>query len=283
MYHIDLTNLKNFLADEESQKRLELKCDNTYQEIIIGNLNNQKPISGCMSCSSIEACGSMPVDEREIVEVSCDGLLGTDYCEISPGLDDNIERDDLVIVTVDGFQEIAQIVSKGELVKIKRKGQQLFGEELPKIIRKANQDDLIKYEKNISEEVKAVPIFKEKVDKYSLEMKLVDIHFQFDRKRLFFFYTANGRVDFRQLAKELASIFKTRIELRQIGVRDEAKKVGGIGMCGREFCCSSFLGSFKHISTHLASEQNSSSNLAKLSGPCGKLKCCLSFETECNN
>ncbi|RMD49919.1 MAG: hypothetical protein D6830_03860, partial [Ignavibacteria bacterium] len=166
MYHIDLTNLKNFLADEESQKRLELKCDNTYQEIIIGNLNNQKPISGCMSCSSIEACGSMPVDEREIVEVSCDGLLGTDYCEISPGLDDNIERDDLVIVTVDGFQEIAQIVSKGELVKIKRKGQQLFGEELPKIIRKANQDDLIKYEKNISEEVKAVPIFKEKVDKY---------------------------------------------------------------------------------------------------------------------
>lgn len=283
MYHIDLTNLKNFLADEESQKKLELKCDNTYQEIIIGNINNQSPMSGCMSCSSIEACNATPVDEREIVEVSCDGLLGTEYCEISPEYYDRLERDDLVIVSWEGFKEIAQIVAKGELVKIKRKGQKLFGEELPKIIRKANQDDLIKYEKNISDEVNAVPIFKEKVEKYSLDMKLVDIHFQFDRKRLFFFYTANGRVDFRQLAKELASIFKTRIELRQIGVRDEAKKVGGIGMCGREFCCSSFLGSFKHISTHLASEQNSSSSLAKLSGPCGKLKCCLSFETEFNN
>ena len=105
-----------------------------------------------------------------------------------------------------------------------------------------------------------------------------NIHYQFDRKRLFFFYTSDGRVDFRELAKELASIFKTRIELRQMGVRDEAKQMGGVGSCGREYCCSSFLSNFKRITTQIAADQNNSSNLSKMSGPCGKLKCCLSYE-----
>jgi cell fate regulator YaaT (PSP1 superfamily) len=113
-------------------------------------------------------------------------------------------------------------------------------------------------------------------------MKLVHIHYQFDRKRLFFFYTSDGRVDFRELAKDLASEFKTRIELRQMGVRDEAKNIGGLGTCGREFCCSSFLNNFKRISTQLANDQNLNTNLSKLSGPCGKLKCCISFEIDEN-
>jgi cell fate regulator YaaT (PSP1 superfamily) len=111
-------------------------------------------------------------------------------------------------------------------------------------------------------------------------MKLVDIHFQFDRKKLFFFYTADGRVDFRELAKRLASKFKTRIELRQIGVRDEAKRIGGLATCGREFCCTSFMNNFKRITTDIALENNISTSISKYTGPCGKLKCCLSFELE---
>ncbi len=284
MYHIDLSNLGNFLADAESQKKLQQKCDKTYQDIIVGNiLNQQRHISACMACSSVENCRSVPLDDREIAEISCDGLLGTEFCEISPELYMELEKDDLVVVEWEGFLEIARLVSKGEIVKIKRKELGLYGEELPKGIRKANEKDLQRFEKNLDEEVKAVPIFKEKIQKYNLEMKLVDIHFQFDRKKLFFFYTADGRVDFRELAKDLASIFRTRIELRQIGVRDEARKIGGIGMCGREFCCSSFLGSFKRITTQIANDQNLSSNMSKLSGPCGKLKCCLSFELKNNN
>ena len=111
-------------------------------------------------------------------------------------------------------------------------------------------------------------------------MKLVDVHYQFDRKKLYFYYTADGRIDFRQLVKELANEFRTRIELRQIGVRDEAKLIGGVGSCGREYCCTSFISSFKKITTQVAHDQNLTSFLAKHSGPCGKLKCCLSFEAE---
>jgi cell fate regulator YaaT (PSP1 superfamily) len=168
----------------------------------------------------------------------------------------------------------------GELVKLKRHYLGYFGEELPKFQRKASSEDLDRIRKNLQDETRAIPIFKKAMEKFNLNMKLVSIHYQFDRKKLFFFYTADGRVDFRELAKELASEFKTRIELRQIGVRDEAKKVGGVGTCGREYCCISFLSSFKRITTQLANEQNLLSSMGKLSGPCGKLKCCLSFEVE---
>ncbi|MBL1211950.1 MAG: hypothetical protein HND52_01220 [Ignavibacteriae bacterium] len=141
-----------------------------------------------------------------------------------------------------------------------------------------DNNDIIKFNSNYEDELNAIPIFRKAVEKYKLSMKLVDIHFQFDRKKLFFYYTSDGRVDFRELAKELASHFKTRIELRQIGVRDEAKRIGGLGTCGREFCCASFLSNFKRITTQIANDQNLSSNMSKLSGPCGKLKCCLSYE-----
>ena len=113
----------------------------------------------------------------------------------------------------------------------------MYGEHLPKIMRKVNDEDLIVQRKNQEDEEKAKESFKVKSLKYNLVMKLVDVHFQFDRNKLFFFYTADGRIDFRELAKDLASEFKTRIELRQIGVRDEAKRIGGIGVCGRVFCC----------------------------------------------
>ena len=156
----------------------------------------------------------------------------------------------------------------------------MHGEDLPQVQRKANQEDIEKVRKNFHDEERANPIFKQAIAKHNLIMKLVSIHYQFDRKKMYFFYTADGRVDFRELAKDLAAEFRTRIELRQIGVRDEAKKVGGMGTCGREYCCQSFLASFKRITTQLATEQNLLSNMGKLSGPCGKLKCCLSFEIE---
>jgi cell fate regulator YaaT (PSP1 superfamily) len=284
MYHIDLSNLGNFPSDKEAQKKLQNKCDKTYQNIIVGNILNQhRHISACMACSSIENCKTPPPDEREIAEISCNGLLGTEFCEITPEMYIYLEMDDLIIVQWNGTYEIAKFVGKGEIVKIKRKEFGLFGEDIPRAVRKANEKDIRQFERNIDDELNAVNIFKEKIEKHKLEMKLVNIHYQFDRKKLYFFYTANGRVDFRELAKDLAANFRTRIELRQIGVRDEARKIGGVGMCGREYCCSTFLNGFRRITTQIAAEQNLTSNLSKLSGPCGKLKCCLSFEIENNN
>ncbi|MBN2571533.1 MAG: hypothetical protein JXA68_05345 [Ignavibacteriales bacterium] len=153
-------------------------------------------------------------------------------------------------------------------------------EKLPIARRKVTTEDMEKFNQTIEDEKKAKRTFIEKVNKYELDMKLINVHYQFDRKKLFFFYTADGRVDFRELAKDLALEFRTRIELRQIGVRDEAKRIGGIGTCGREYCCSSYLSNFKKITIKLASDQNISSNISKLSGPCGKLKCCLSYEID---
>lgn len=282
MYHIDLTNIETFLADKDYQKKLQNKCDKAYQEIIVGNILNQVEENPCATCG-IPAVEETPKDTREIASIDCDGLLGTEFCEISPELYVELQNDDLVVVEFNGITEIAKISELGEIVSLRRKELGLSGEELPKAVRKANDEDLQKFQKNLDDELNAVPVFKEKVKKYGLEMKLVDIHFQFDRKKLYFFYTANGRIDFRELAKDLAGVYRTRIELRQIGVRDEAKKIGGIGMCGREYCCSSFLSNFKRITTQFVNEQNVNGNLSKLSGPCGKLKCCLSFEIDSKN
>ncbi|MBN1637826.1 MAG: hypothetical protein JW866_02590 [Ignavibacteriales bacterium] len=154
----------------------------------------------------------------------------------------------------------------------------MCNEKLPIAKRKVTTEDMGRYNQTIEDEKKAKKIFFEKMNKYELDMKLINVHYQFDKKKLFFFYTADGRVDFRELARDLALEFRTRIELRQIGVRDEAKRIGGVGTCGREYCCSSYLSNFKKITVKLASDQNISSNITKLSGPCGKLKCCLSYE-----
>jgi cell fate regulator YaaT (PSP1 superfamily) len=232
-----------------------------------------------MTCGA-EVSAFVPADDRNIIEAHCIGLLGTFYCLIPDSITEELLPDDRIIVSCEDTTEIATIRETGELVRIKRQKSGLYGELLPHVVRKVDANDLTAIEKNSAEEIKAMDVFKVKVQKYNLNMKLIDVHYQFDRNKLFFFYTADGRVDFRELAKDLASNFKTRIELRQIGVRDEAKRVGGIGTCGREFCCSSFLCNFKKITTQLAAEQNLASNFSKLSGPCGKLKCCLSFESD---
>ncbi len=151
---------------------------------------------------------------------------------------------------------------------------------LKKMIRPANEEDLKRVAENRIREKSAFEICSKKIEAHKLEMKLVDVEYTFDNNKILFYFTADGRVDFRELVKDLASVFRTRIELRQIGVRDEAKMIGGLGICGRPFCCSSFLGGFQPVSIKMAKEQGLSLNPVKISGTCGRLMCCLKYEQE---
>lgn len=151
---------------------------------------------------------------------------------------------------------------------------------LKPVIRPATEADLKTVEQNKEKEKKAYKICEEKIARHGLEMKLVDVEYTFDSSKILFYFTADGRVDFRELVKDLASVFRTRIELRQIGVRDEAKMLGGFGICGRPFCCKSFLGEFQPVSIKMAKEQGMSLNPVKISGTCGRLMCCLKYEQD---
>lgn len=151
---------------------------------------------------------------------------------------------------------------------------------LKKVIRIADEKDKLTVAENKEKAEQAFGICEEKIAEHGLEMKLVDVEYTFDRNKVIFYFTADGRVDFRELVKDLAAIFKTRIELRQIGVRDEAKMLGGIGPCGRMLCCSTFLGDFEPVSIKMAKDQNLSLNPAKISGLCGRLMCCLKYEND---
>ena len=148
------------------------------------------------------------------------------------------------------------------------------------VIRKATEKDTLEYEKLKKNELDARDVFIAKAKKHKLEMKLIDVEYTFDQKKAIFYFTAEGRVDFRELVKDLASIFKVRIELRQIGVRDEAKIFKGLGVCGRTTCCAQWLGDFTPVSIKMAKEQNLSLNSTKISGICGRLLCCLTYEQE---
>ncbi|ATD53899.1 PSP1 domain-containing protein [Clostridium chauvoei] len=149
---------------------------------------------------------------------------------------------------------------------------------LKSVIRIAEQEDVDKHKSNKIKEKDALEICLKKIEEHGLNMKLIDVEYTFDNNKVIFYFTADGRVDFRELVKDLATIFKTRIELRQIGVRDEAKMLGGLGPCGRPMCCSSFLGDFASVSIKMAKEQNLSLNPTKISGICGRLMCCLNYE-----
>ena len=151
---------------------------------------------------------------------------------------------------------------------------------LRKLIRPATPEDLRTVEENHKKEKSAFKACEKRIEARGLEMKLVDVEYTFDNSKILFYFTADGRVDFRELVKDLAGIFRTRIELRQIGVRDEAKMLGGIGICGRPFCCGSFLGGFQPVSIKMAKEQGLSLNPVKISGACGRLMCCLKSEQE---
>ena len=151
---------------------------------------------------------------------------------------------------------------------------------LKPVIRKATEEDDSIEAKNREKERQAYAICQEKIKKHELEMKLVDAEYTFDNNKLLFYFTADGRIDFRELVKDLAAVFRTRIELRQIGVRDETKILGGVGICGRELCCHTFLSEFAPVSIKMAKEQNLSLNPTKISGVCGRLMCCLKNEEE---
>ncbi|NLB89909.1 MAG: stage 0 sporulation family protein [Clostridiales bacterium] len=180
-----------------------------------------------------------------------------------------------VVVETARGQELGEVV-----VGVREVGEDALVGPLKPVIRIATDEDMRHQEKNESRQVEAFDICQEKILAHKLDMKLVRVEYTFDNSKILFYFTANGRVDFRNLVKELASIFKTRIELRQIGVRDEAKMIGGLGPCGRPICCDSFLSNFQPVSIKMAKEQNLSLNPIKISGVCGRLMCCLQYEQE---
>ncbi|MGI6630691.1 MAG: PSP1 domain-containing protein [Bacillota bacterium] len=151
---------------------------------------------------------------------------------------------------------------------------------LKNVVRKATEQDKNVHDENKKREKEAFKICQQKIQEHNLPMKLVDVEYTFDVSKIIFFFTAEGRVDFRDLVKDLAAVFRTRIELRQIGVRDEAKMLGGLGSCGRILCCHTILGDFQPVSIRMAKQQNLSLNPTKISGICGRLMCCLKFESD---
>ncbi len=192
----------------------------------------------------------------------------------SPGTLD-IKKGDYVIVETSRGIEYGQVV-----IGVKKVDDDDVVLPLKQVIRIATEEDKKIVEDNKKAAKKAFHICNEKIAEHGLEMKLVDVEYTFDRNKVLFYFTADGRIDFRELVKDLAAIFRTRIELRQIGVRDEAKMLGGIGPCGRILCCSSFLGDFEPVSIKMAKDQSLSLNPAKISGLCGRLMCCLKYENE---
>lgn len=190
-------------------------------------------------------------------------------------LDFEIYQGDKVIV------ETARGIEYGEVVlPLREVDDSEIVPPLKNVIRIATEEDKKKVEENKKKEKEAAKIFVEKVKKHGLEMNLVDVEYTFDQNKVLFYFTADGRIDFRELVKDLAAVFRTRIELRQIGVRDEAKILGGLGICGRPLCCAKYLDDFQPVSIKMAKEQGLSLNPTKISGACGRLMCCLKFEQE---
>ena len=186
-----------------------------------------------------------------------------------------VKRGDQVIVETARGVEFGNVVMGPKEVKDEE-----ITQPLKTVIRLATEDDRRVEEKNRKKEKEAFQICLEKIHKHGLEMKLIDAEYTFDNNKVLFYFTADGRIDFRELVKDLASVFKTRIELRQIGVRDETKIRGGIGICGRPLCCHTYLSEFAPVSIKMAKEQNLSLNQTKISGVCGRLMCCLTNEEE---
>lgn len=192
-----------------------------------------------------------------------------DPCDVWPRPGENV-----VVETSRGV-ELGEVVTSAREVSDDQ-----IVQPLKKVIRVALAEDVQHAEYNSQKEKEAFPICQERIRAHKLDMKLVDVEYTFDNSKIIFYFTSDGRVDFRDLVKDLASIFKMRIELRQIGVRDEAKMLGGLGACGRPICCAAFLGDFQPLSIKMAKEQNLSLNPVKISGQCGRLMCCLRYEQD---
>ena len=192
----------------------------------------------------------------------------------NPG-DSVFKKGDLAVVETARGTECGEVV-----IPNKEVSDSTIVKPLKPVLRAATPEDRRRVRENEEKEQRAMKICQEKILAHKLDMKLVDVEYTFDNSKILFYFTADGRVDFRNLVKDLASVFRTRIELRQIGVRDEAKMLGGLGICGRPFCCSQFLGEFQPVSIKMAKEQGLSLNPTKISGSCGRLMCCLKYEQD---
>ena len=186
-----------------------------------------------------------------------------------------VKKGENVVVETSQGEEIAEVVVPNRMIE-----EEKIVAPLKKVLRLASPRDLKHAEECRKKEKEAFEVCNQKIKEHNLEMTLTDVEYKFDNSKILFYFTADGRVDFRELVKDLASIYKTRIELRQIGVRDEVKRIGGNGVCGRELCCCSFLSDFETVSIKMAKEQNISLNPSKISGNCGRLMCCLKYEQE---
>ena len=186
-----------------------------------------------------------------------------------------VKKGDKVIVDTTQGEEIAEVAVPNRMIEDNK-----VVEPLKKVLRLASSRDLKHAEECRKKEQEALELCNKKIKEHKLEMTLTDVEYKFDNSKIIFYFTADGRIDFRDLVKDLASIYKTRIELRQIGVRDEVKRIGGNGVCGRELCCCSFLSDFETVSIKMAKEQNLSLNPTKISGNCGRLMCCLKYEQD---
>ncbi|WP_066634231.1 PSP1 domain-containing protein [Desulfolucanica intricata] len=185
------------------------------------------------------------------------------------------EGDSVIVETARGIEFGQVVLGPADI------NEEEIVQPLKKVIRKAGEDDFKQAEINKEKEKKAFEIAQEKIIDHDLPMKLIKVEQTFDGNKIIFYFTADGRIDFRDLVKDLAAVFRTRIELRQIGVRDEAKMIGGLGCCGRELCCCSWLADFASVSIRMAKDQNLSLNPTKISGICGRLMCCLKYENDC--
>ena len=185
------------------------------------------------------------------------------------------EMDDVIVETARGVEYGQVVIGPREVEDDK------IVSPLKTVQRKATAADMAKVEENRRKEKEGFAICEKKIAAHNLPMKLIEVEYTFDVNKIIFYFTADGRIDFRDLVKDLAAVFRTRIELRQIGVRDEAKLMGGIGCCGRPLCCATFLGDFEPVSIRMAKEQNLSLNPTKISGICGRLMCCLKYENDC--
>ncbi|NLY36842.1 MAG: stage 0 sporulation family protein, partial [Tissierellia bacterium] len=184
------------------------------------------------------------------------------------------EGDHVIVETIRGLEYGEVVLGPKDVLEKEIKY------ELKPVVRKAGPDDKLTHVENKEKEKRAYNICVEKIEKHGLDMRLLNVEYTFDVSKIIFYFIADSRVDFRELVKDLASVFRTRIELRQIGVRDEAKYIGGLGSCGRELCCSSWMGEFQPVSIKMAKDQDLSLNPTKISGVCGRLMCCLNYEQE---
>ncbi|MCX8010409.1 MAG: hypothetical protein N3A61_04600 [Ignavibacteria bacterium] len=263
------------VENPDLQKKYKLKEYVSHQNFIHSKIS----ISSCMLTTFEKDLQSI-LDDRDIIEVNfkCqrkEFVLNPEHL--------NLNYFDYVLIEGENGIDLGYVTELEELTKIKRQSLGLCHEQLNKVIRLATDDEIKKLYQQRRDEEEARPKFEDLVKKNELDMKLVEVEYQFDRSRLTFYFISDTRVDFRQLVKDLAAIYKTRIELRQIGAREGAKKFGGIGSCGQELCCCTFLDDIKKISFHNLRDQRLFINPNKLNGQCGRLKCCLAFETNLYN